>query len=305
MAETITLYDQNGNETVFDKHFETKIRGVIYNIFTIQGREDEGGYVFKATPLRRRGEFNYEICMDQSIVQEVFARFRQQDGVEEEPPSRGRADELDIPKILYIPWECDTGGTEPENWPDMLEIVSSMRYKGNCYLISVVRYDTGSMERGTPVVFEVKDVATGRRGESGTTYDIIDDYYTVSEVVEAYKKVDRSALRNLNLRTNEFGAPEEGQTMPMEDKNGNIYMMSQIACIDLEGARYFMLAAAYDLPGVGSDAAIIYQLRRDNKGTRFLELNLDHRTNEAVMEEYHRLEDFGLGLHNKDDDDIF
>jgi|GEM_PF-2391270 len=86
MAETITLYDQNGNETVFDKHFETKIRGVIYDIFTIQGREDEGGFVFKATPLNRHGEFNYEICMDQSIVQEVFARFRQQGGVEEEPP---------------------------------------------------------------------------------------------------------------------------------------------------------------------------------------------------------------------------
>ena len=304
MAETITLYDQNGNETVFDKHFETKIRGVIYNIFTIQGREDGGGFVFKATPLKRRGEFNYEICVDQSIVQEVFARFRQQDGIDDEP-SRGGSDELDIPKILYIPWECDTGGTEPENWPDMLEIVSSMRYKGDCYLISVVRYDTGTMERGTPVVFEVKEVSTGRRGESGTTYDIIDDYYTVSEVVEAYKKVDRSALRNLNLKTNEFGAPEEGQTMPMEDRDGKIYMMSQIACIDLKGARYFMLAAAYDLPGVGSDTAIIYQLRRDNKGNRFLELNLDRRTNEAVMDEYHRLEDFGLGLHNKDDDDIF
>ncbi|MBE6134935.1 MAG: hypothetical protein E7179_02865 [Erysipelotrichaceae bacterium] len=305
MAETITLYDQNGNETVFDKHFETKIRGVIYDIFTIQGREDEGGFVFKATPLNRHGEFNYEICMDQSIVQEVFARFRQQGGVEEEPPSRQGSDELDIPKILYVPWECDSSDTTPENWPDMLEIVSSMRYKGDCYLISVVRYDTGTLERGTPVVFEVKDVATGRRGESGTTYDVVDDYYKVSEIVEAYKKVDRSALRNLSLRENEFGALEEGQTMPMEDKNGKIYMMSQMACIDLEGARYFMLAAAYDLPGVGSDTAIIYQLRRDDKGTRYLELILDQRTTEAVMNEYHRLEDFGLGMHSKDDDDIF
>lgn len=306
MPKTVTLYDQNGNETVFQQHFETTIRGKNYVIFTIVGEEEKGGFVFQATPTGP-DTYNYQIATDNDLVAEVFVRFRKEgENVHDDEYEDEDDGAVYVPDRLYVPYEIDVEGG-PVGLPDSLHFIGSMRFHGDQYIICVMAYDSGGLPKGTPVVLECFE---NNRGYNRDEYrfELVEDYNLVQQIVDAYQKVDRSELEHFERGTGEYGETNDGDVLPLEDENGKLWKMAQAACIDLGPQKYFLETPGFEVPGNDGTGAWIYALRRNAKGNRFLELVEDPVISRKVFSEYHRLCDAGLGLDKGsrgDDDDLF
>lgn len=307
MPKTVTLYDQNGNETVFQQHFETTIRGKMYVIFTIVGEEEKGGFVFQATPTGP-GTYNYEIVMDNDLVAEVFVRFKKEgENVHDDDEYEDEDDgAVYVPDRLYVPYEIDVEGG-PVGLPDSLHFIGSMRFHGDQYLICVMAYDSGGLPKGTPVVLECFENNRGYN-QNDYRFELVEDYNLVQQIVDAYQKVDRSELEHFERETGEYGESNDAAALPLEDENGKLWKMAQAACIDIGPQKYFLETPGFEVPGNDGTGAWIYALRRNKKGNRFLELVDDPVISRKVFSEYHRLCDAGLGLDKGsrgDDDDLF
>ena len=301
MPKTVTLYDQDGNETVFRQHFETTIRGKNYVIFTIVGKEEEGGFVFQATPTGP-DTYNYQIVTDNDLVAEVFVRFKKEDDEDEDEDDGA----VYVPNRLYVPYEIDVEGG-PVGLPDSLHFIGSMRFHGDQYLICVMAYDSGGLPKGTPVVLECFENNRGYN-QDDYRFELVDDYNLVQQIVDAYQKVDRSELEHFERETGEYGETNDGDVLPLEDENGRLWKMAQGASIDLGPQKYFLETPGFEVPGNDGTGAWIYALRRNAKGNRFLEMVDDPVISRKVFSEYHRLCDAGLGLDKGsrgDDDDLF
>ena len=170
-VEIIRLYDQDGNELPFRKVYEANIRKKIYYIllpqFEIPNNEANQALVFQVTRFHG-GKENYEVVVDDFIVNEVFDAYNESLMGEE----HHEIDEADVPMHRAIESRfplADEPGSRLVDLPisDVFQYVvegqgeqsfkklSGILFRGRTFLLTQPQFYAGPGGDPDPVVFEV------------------------------------------------------------------------------------------------------------------------------------------------------